>query len=159
MTFWKEARQHFKKGVRFIIQGEVGDAAYIIQRGSCIVIVEKEGSLHPVGHRGEGDIVGVMSILTGEPRSAHVEAETDMEVWCLKKSQFDDISQKDPYFLDFLTELVADRFDSRRPTADRSIGKYIATDIIGRDASFLWPPVGLRLSQFLYKQLNTRPCR
>lgn len=124
--------QHFKKGERFIIQGEVGDAAYIIQRGSCIVVVEKEGSLHPVGHRGEGDIVGVMSILTGEPRSAHVEAETDMEVWCLNKSQFDDVSQKDPDFLDFLTELVADRFDSRRPTADRSIGKYIATDIIGR---------------------------
>jgi serine/threonine protein kinase len=124
--------QHFKKGERFIIQGEVGDAAFIIQRGSCIVVVEKEGSLHPVGHRGEGDIVGVMSILTGEPRSAHVEAETDMEVWCLNKSQFDDVSQKDPDFLDFLSELVADRFDSRRPTADRSIGKYIATDIIGR---------------------------
>jgi len=34
--------------------------------------------------------------------------------------------------LSFLTELVADRFDSRRPIADRTIGKYIATDIIGR---------------------------
>ena len=27
---------------------------------------------------------------------------------------------------------MADRFDSRRPIADRTIGKYIATDIIGR---------------------------
>jgi serine/threonine protein kinase len=80
----------------------------------------------------EGDIVGMMSILTGEVRNAHVEAETDMEVWCLEKSQFEDISQKDPELLEFMTEVVADRFDSRRPTADRSIGKYIATDIIGR---------------------------
>ena len=37
-----------------------------------------------------------------------------------------------PTMMMFLTELVADRFDSRRPTADRTIGKYIATDIIGR---------------------------
>jgi serine/threonine protein kinase len=45
---------------------------------------------------------------------------------------FDDISQKDPELLEFLTELIANRFDSRRPTSDRIIGKYMATDIIGR---------------------------
>ncbi|MBT8363703.1 MAG: serine/threonine protein kinase, partial [Deltaproteobacteria bacterium] len=40
--------------------------------------------------------------------------------------------KEDPELLEFLTELVASRFDSRRPTADRVIGKYMATDIIGR---------------------------
>jgi CRP-like cAMP-binding protein len=124
--------KHIRAGDRFIRQGEPGDSAYIIQRGSCMVIVEKNGEFHPVGHRGEGDIVGVMSLLTGEPRAAHVEAETDMESWVLKKEQFDDISTGDPELLSFLTELVADRFDSKRPIADRTIGKYLATDIIGR---------------------------
>ena len=128
------AHKHIKSGERFITQGEVGDTAYIIQRGSCLVLVEKEGDLHPVDHRGEGDIVGMMSILTGEPRSAHVEAETDMDLWVLNKTQFDDISQKDVELLSFLTEIVADRFDSTRPTAKRRIGKYVATDIIGRGA-------------------------
>jgi serine/threonine protein kinase len=113
-------------------QGQVGDVAYIIQRGSCQLIVEKDGKFHPVGHRAEGDIVGVMAILTGEPRSAHVEAETDMEVWVLKRDQFEHISKEQPGLLSFLTELVADRFDSRRPIADRTIGKYLASDIIGR---------------------------
>ncbi len=126
--------KHIKAGDRFIIQGEVGDAAYIIQRGSCLVIVEKDGELHPVGHRGKGDIVGVTAILTGEPQGAHVEAETDMELWVLDKDQFNEISTSDPELLDFLAELVASRFDSRRPTADRAIGKYLATDIIGRGA-------------------------
>ena len=37
--------------------------------------------------------------------------------------------------LEFLTEIVADRFDSQRPIADRMIGKYLATDIIGRSSS------------------------
>ena len=133
-VFDKMAYKHIKKGERFVCQGEVEDTAYIIQRGSCLVVVEKEGSLHPVDHYGEGDIVGGLGILTGEPRRAHVEAETDMELWVLKRENFEDISTKDPELLTFLTEIVADRLDSRRPTAYRTIGKYVTTDIIGRGA-------------------------
>ncbi|AOY57051.1 MULTISPECIES: protein kinase domain-containing protein [Desulfococcus] len=127
MTF-----RHIPKGERFITQGDVGDQAFVIQRGSCIVVVEKTGELHPIDHRGEGDIVGMMSLLTGERRHAHVEAETDMDVRVIDQKNFDAISSHDPDMMMFLTELVADRFDSRRPTADRTIGKYIAADIIGR---------------------------
>jgi serine/threonine protein kinase len=124
--------RHVRAGERFITQGEVAEAAYIIQRGSCLVLVEKEGNLYPVGHRGKGEIVGELTLLTGEPQNAHVEAETDMDVWVLNKTHFGHISRNDPELLDFLTELVADRFDSRRPTADRVIGKYLANEIIGR---------------------------
>jgi CRP-like cAMP-binding protein len=131
-VFKHETYRHIKAGERFIVQGEVGDTAYIIQRGSCLVIVEKEGELHPVDHYGEGDIVGGVGLLTGEPHIAHVEAETNVEAWALTRADFDRISERDPEMLDFLTEFVANRFDSRRPTAYRTIGKYIATDIIGR---------------------------
>lgn len=130
--FRNMAYKHVKSGERFITQGDEGDVAYIIHRGSCIVLVEKNDELYPVGHRGEGDIVGMTTILTGEPRIAHVEAETDMELWVLRREQFDDASRDDPDLLCFFSELVADRFDSNRPMADRTIGKYIATDIIGR---------------------------
>ena len=130
--FDKMTYKHIKAGERFVTQGEVADTAFIIQGGSCLVIVEKDGVLHPVDHYGLGDIVGGVGILTGEPRRAHVEAETDMELWVLKRALFEDISKEDPEVLNFLTEIVADRFDSRRPTAYRTIGKYIATDIIGR---------------------------
>jgi CRP-like cAMP-binding protein len=123
-----------KAGERFVVQGAVEDKAYIIQRGSCLVIVEKDGDLHPVDHYGEGDIVGGLGILTGEPRRAHVEAETDMLLWELTRDRFDAFTEKDPALLDFITELVADRLDSRRPTAYRAIGKYVTTDIIGRGA-------------------------
>jgi tRNA A-37 threonylcarbamoyl transferase component Bud32 len=123
-----------KAGERFIIQGDIGEQAFIIQRGSCLQVVEKGGELHPVGHLGRGDIVGATSLLTEEPQNFHVEAETDMELWILERSLFDDISKENPDLLDFFTEIVASRFDSRRPTADRVIGKYIATDIIGQGA-------------------------
>lgn len=132
--FEKMTYLHVKAGQRFVVQGQVEDTAYIIQRGSCLVIVEKDEDLHPVDHYGEGDIVGGLGILTGEPRRAHVEAETDMDLWLMTRRQFDEITEKDPELLDFITELVADRLDSRRPTAYRTIGKYVATDIIGRGA-------------------------
>jgi eukaryotic-like serine/threonine-protein kinase len=121
-------------GERFVIQGAVEEQAYIIENGSCLVIVEKDGKLHPVDHYGTGDIVGGLGILTGEPRHAHVEAETDMDLWVLTRAQFDEITEKDPALLDFITELVADRLDSRRPTAYRVIGKYVTSEIIGRGA-------------------------
>jgi tRNA A-37 threonylcarbamoyl transferase component Bud32 len=131
-VFEKMAYKYIRPGERFVHQDESEDTAYIIQKGSCLVIVEKDGNLYPVDHYGEGDIVGGLGILTGEPRRAHVEAETDMEVWVLKKKDFEDISKEDPDILTFLTEVIADRLDSRRPTAYRTIGKYVATDIIGR---------------------------
>jgi tRNA A-37 threonylcarbamoyl transferase component Bud32 len=132
--FEKMTFRHILAGERFVVQGKVEKTAYIIQRGSCLVIVEKDGELHPVDHYGEGDIVGGLGILTGEPRRAHVEAETDMDLWVLTKTQFDEFTEKDPALLNFITELVADRLNSRRPTAYRTIGKYVATDIIGYGA-------------------------
>jgi CRP-like cAMP-binding protein len=132
--FDKMTYRHVKAGERFVVQDAVEDTAYIIQRGSCLVIVEKDGELHPVDHYGEGDIIGGLGILTGEPRRAHVEAETDMDLWVMPRDRFDEMTEKDPVLLDFITELVADRLDSRRPTAYRTIGKYVATDIIGRGA-------------------------
>jgi tRNA A-37 threonylcarbamoyl transferase component Bud32 len=119
-------------GERLFNQGEPADKAFIIQQGSSLLIVEKNGQLHPTDHRSEGDLVGMTSVLTGEPRQAHAEAETDMDVWCLTREQLDNLFQQDPDLRDFLTELVAERFDSRRPVADRTIGAYMATDIIGR---------------------------
>ncbi len=131
-AFFREMTyKHIKAGERFITQWQVEDVAYIIQRGSCLIIVEKNGKLYPAGHRGVGDIVGEMAPLTGEPRSAHVEAQTDMEVWVLNKTMFDNISKDDSELMNFLTEIVADRFESSRLTAERKIGKYIVTDIIG----------------------------
>jgi len=123
-----------KAGERIAMQGEIRDTSYIIQRGSSLVLVEKEGILHPSGHRTRGDMVGITSVLTGEPQRAHIEAETDLELWVLNKGFFDKITNEDPDMVEFLTEVVASRFHSKRPISDRQIGKYVATDIIGTGA-------------------------
>lgn len=126
-----DSRQ-IKAGERFINQGDPGDRCYIIQKGACAASVEKQGELHIVGRMREGDIVGEMAILTGEARSAHVDAETDMQVWSITRDQFDIICELHPELRMILTDIIADRFNSRKLTAERTIGKYRVTDILGQ---------------------------
>lgn len=124
--------KHVKAGQRFITQGEPGNSFFIIQKGTCVVNVEKDGELIPVVRMQAGDVVGEMALITGESRSAHVDAETDMHLWCLEKAQFDKISQTHPELRGFLTDLTTNWFETRTITAERRIGKYVITDIIGK---------------------------
>jgi serine/threonine protein kinase len=94
--------------------------------------VEKNGEFHRVAGRQKGDILGEMALVTGEPRSAHVDAETEMDLWQISREDFERIAQEFPELRGFLTEIIAERFASSRITAERNIGKYIITDIIGR---------------------------
>ena len=121
-----------KAGERLIHQGASGDAFYVIQKGRCSVNIDKDGEVHRLALRSEYDVIGEMAIITGEPRSANVDAETDMEVWGLSIENFDRISKQYPELRSFMTEIVAERFASSSLTAERKIGKYLITDIVGR---------------------------
>jgi eukaryotic-like serine/threonine-protein kinase len=121
-----------KAGERIITQGAEGDSLYIIRNGSCIVHIEKDGVLHPVARLKAGDIVGEMAVLTGERRSTHVDAETDMDLLRLTRTQFDQLSEEYPDIRNFLTEIITQRFDSSKLTANRTIGKYIIHEILGQ---------------------------
>jgi serine/threonine protein kinase len=124
--------QQVQAGTRFIAQGHEGDTFYIIQEGSCVVNVEKNGTKHPIARLGSGDIVGEIALLTGEPRTANVDAETDMILWSLSRAQFDSLCAEYTDLLDFLTELVTYRFSTEKVTANRTIGKYLINEVIGR---------------------------
>jgi len=119
-------------GTRFIRQGDEGDCLYIVQRGSCSVVVEKNKMLHPIGVLGPGDIVGEVAILTGETRSAHVNAQTDLDLWRLDRESFERICGKYPQVRHFLTRVVSDRFARSTLIADRTVGKYVINEVLGR---------------------------
>ena len=123
---------HVKTGERFIAQGDEGHSFYVIQEGSCVVNVEKNGSKHAISRLRSGDIVGEIALLTGEPRTANVDAETDMVLWSLSREKFDSLCIDYPDLLDFLTELVTRRFSTEKVTANKTVGKYLISEIIGR---------------------------
>jgi serine/threonine protein kinase len=123
---------YFPAGERLMPQGDEGDSFYIIEEGSCVVRVEKDGRTYPIARVRPGEIVGEMAILTGERRNAHVDAERDVRLWSLTRAQFDALCASHPDLRDFLTELVTQRFSTAKLTADRTIGKYLLNEVIGR---------------------------
>ena len=125
-------RRRVRAGERLISQGDEGDYFYIIQDGTCTVKVEKEGIDHPINRLKAGDVVGEMALLTGGRRTAHVDAEKDMTLWCLSRTSFDSLCSEYADLADYLTELVSDRFTTEKLTADRTVGKYAINDILGR---------------------------
>ena len=65
----------FAPGELILRQGDPSDELYILDRGAAVV--ERSGRV--IAQLGAGEIVGERALLTGEPRSADVRAETAVE--------------------------------------------------------------------------------
>jgi serine/threonine protein kinase len=123
---------HIQAGERFLRQGDEGDTFYVIQEGSCVVHVEKDSIEYPIARLRAGDILGEIALLTGGPRTAHVDTESDVKLWAITKAQFDALCKECRDVRNFLTELVTHRLSSESVTADLCVGKYVINEIIGR---------------------------
>ncbi|MFH1117863.1 MAG: protein kinase [Pseudomonadota bacterium] len=119
-------------GTTFIKQGDEGDCLYLIERGFCVVTVNKGGDAHPVAVRGPGEMVGEMSLVTGEPRSADVTAGRNTKLWRLERRRFEEISKEHPEITSLLTEIMTRRLEQASLTTERTIGNYVITEIEGR---------------------------
>jgi len=72
-------RRTYQRGTVIVRQGDPGDSFYIIRNGNVQVILERPGRApSAIASLGPNDGFGEMSLLTGEPRSANVLAETDL---------------------------------------------------------------------------------
>ncbi len=125
-------RINVKSGDKFIHQGEPGDCLYLIQKGTCTVFVETEGNIRKIATLKTGDVVGEMSVLTGEPRTANVEAQTDMVLWKLDSNVFESLVDDHPDLRLFLTEIMSNRFETSIFVRDRTVGKYLLSNKIGK---------------------------
>jgi serine/threonine protein kinase len=118
--------------VKFISQGDQGDALYIIQKGLCSIQIEdRNNNLIDVAHHREGDVIGEMALLTGEVRSASVISLSSMILWELSRYSFDEVCAREPEIREFLTELLTSRLENSTATGVRNVGKYLMTHQIG----------------------------
>ena len=100
---------HFGRGERVIEEGAEGDSMFILLRGAAQVSVSKNGSTVPVARLRSGECFGEMSLLTGEKRSATVQAEGDCYVMEISKGVMGDVIRDSPECLKALSELLAKR--------------------------------------------------
>lgn len=120
----------FPAGHRIIHQGAHGDRLFILQHGSCEVNLQKNQQSHVMGHLKAGDIFGELALITGDCRSANVDAMSDVVVWALDKEAFEQFAQTCPELTEFLTDLATERLCSQKITAEKNIGRYRITDVI-----------------------------
>ncbi|HMF40298.1 MAG TPA: serine/threonine-protein kinase [Polyangia bacterium] len=70
----------FQPGARIVVEGEPGDSAYIIVSGSCIAYKTVDGARRVLRRLPAGSVFGETAVLSGRPRTATVEAETEVVV-------------------------------------------------------------------------------
>jgi small-conductance mechanosensitive channel/CRP-like cAMP-binding protein len=100
---------HFGQGEKLIQQGDNGDSMFILVEGEANVFVERNGASRLVASLKSGDCFGEMSLLTGERRSATVQANTDCEVVEIDKPVLTRSLKEHPGLLAQLSELLAKR--------------------------------------------------
>jgi CRP-like cAMP-binding protein len=105
----------FTGGENLCRQGEAGDSFYLIHSG-CVAVLMSVAAGQPVrvAHLGTGAFFGEMSLLTGEPRSGTVTAETDVEVLCVSKEVFAGLLQADADLAGKLAAVLEKRMAERR---------------------------------------------
>ena len=124
--------KRFKAGERLITRGEKGDRLFIIQEGTCTVIIDKDGEVYPIVSLKPGDLAGEMALITGEPRTAHVDAETDVVVAEISREKFDAVCEEHPSLREILSKIVQENIFSSIFKEQREVGKYNIQDILGK---------------------------
>lgn len=105
-------RRQVKVGETFFNAGDVGDALYIVARGTVSVLQPASGeggAATPIAELRPGSAFGEMALLSGAPRSASARAETDAEILRLDKLDFDRMIARDPQLALSLQRLSHDR--------------------------------------------------
>ncbi len=105
----------FAAGAVLTRQGATGGLAFVIASGKAEVV---RGS-RKLATLGPGDVVGELSLIDGEPRSATVRALTDMEVLEISAEDLHRLLRKAPSVTRKLLEALSERLRDadRLPTA------------------------------------------
>lgn len=119
-------------GTRLMEQGAAGDALFFIEHGAARV---ERAESPEVVRVGAGGVVGETALLTGEPRSATVTAETELAVWRVEKAAFDRIVARSPNLKRALEKLVEQRRQGVAPALP-SAQFWVATALRSLEARY-----------------------
>jgi small-conductance mechanosensitive channel len=102
--------QRYTLGEALVRQGDTAQSLYTIKSGRVRVTVRNEnGQVTPLATLGKGDFFGEMSLLTGEPRSASVIAESETEVVVVDKSDFAAVLASDSGIVEAVSMALEER--------------------------------------------------
>lgn len=114
--------QSVKAGERIFDEGDLGSTYYVIATGEAVVLKGSGVARWELGRLGPGDGFGEMALLADEPRSASVNAATDMDLLCLDREAFTALMEQEPTFAPRVLQLVSSRL--------RRVNQAAAADLL-----------------------------
>ncbi|MEK6758381.1 MAG: Crp/Fnr family transcriptional regulator [Deltaproteobacteria bacterium] len=122
------------EGTQIITEGDEGDSVFFIISGKVkVTLYGEEGREIVLAVLGDGDMFGEMSIMDDKPRSANVEAVSDLECLVIGKTGFlEYLSRHHKVYMRFFAYLTG-----RLRDATRKIGGLALLDVCGRIAHTL----------------------
>lgn len=103
-------RVHLRAGEQLFSAGDVGTAAYLIERGGLDIYLPQAGGDVVLATREAGEIVGEMAILDGRPRSAAARAREDTVLVAITEQQIAQRIDKTDAILRMLLGVVIERY-------------------------------------------------
>jgi len=101
-------------GETLIRQGDSAESFYLVTSGRLRAFVTEENGIeHLVGEIGKGELVGEMSVLTGEPRPASVRAIRDTVLLQISKDTLYRYVERHPKVLLLISKVIADRYQRK----------------------------------------------
>ena len=121
---------HLPAGRNLFHQGDPGDAFYVVVAGSLGVYVRSPpNDQRLIAIAGEGEAIGELALISGQPRSATVTAIRDSELLRIAKTRFDYLLKKHPDLMSGLMRILVHRL--------RRISMGHSTSIEPHTAAFL----------------------
>jgi EAL domain-containing protein (putative c-di-GMP-specific phosphodiesterase class I) len=103
-------RRSFAAGSAIFNEGDPGNCAYIIERGTVEISTLRGGQKIRLAARGPGEIFGEMAIIDSKPRSASALAESDCELLVISREQLiNHVDQAKP-IMHMLVTVILERF-------------------------------------------------
>ena len=119
-------RLTFRTGQDLCVQGEIGDAAFIIIDGSADVLVGADHDAVPVAQVGKNDVVGEIAILTDVPRTATVRALSDVVALRISKDLFLRLMREFPQIAVEVMRELARKLDKTTSDLRRALAEITA---------------------------------
>lgn len=90
-------------------EGERSDSMFWVQSGQLVVTKRKGAEEIVLGHIYSGELVGEISFLDGEPRSATVKAVAETELIEIPQEAIEALYKSQPKWLEILVKTLAER--------------------------------------------------
>jgi CRP-like cAMP-binding protein len=100
----------FRAGTRLMNQGDFGGSMFVLVAGEVAVrFIDPNGREQAVATLGPGDVVGEMSLFTGDRRTATVVAVTQVDAVEITKASLERVFLKSPELVDRFASVLAER--------------------------------------------------